>query len=566
MDAAEVCPEVALDTVLAPKEPNVARVPDGWGEQKKKISRRAVLAGAAGVAGVAASDALTRPAHRMHRRLAGAANAVDVTTVDTTNVVTFGADPTGVADSTTAIRNAIAGAYGAVYYPSGTYKVSGTLTSTLPLRHYGDSPMSSWIVPTSALGSSPVFDIQLPSTSNYSTYDTTGAQVIDLGFNLTAAPNCTGIYIEQYSQWCRIEHVFMEGGAISIHNQGQNNWLEDLILYDAGTCYLLVDAGSNGITGLELTVRDVTMERWSTGTTVVGIDVEAASPTTGGALYLQDVRIGTDPISGIQTNGGIKMAYTGPLNTGAANSHGLSVPLFAEKVIIDSVVGGNPGLTLYNVSDIQFSNGWINCGASTGGPCVRITGGERIGFAHNKFFGGANGGTAKTYDFVGSGTAAACTHGFVSEGNHCPTNWVYYLPTSGFAPTEMSLNDYVVNGTPGLAVSNNMAQLQTSAMTRFGPQYWSDKFTMRQAVLPDSVSSFFTTLNHGISPVISAPLVSSSLSHLVPYYFSPSGTIGALSVRTITNGTSFQIQSLQPNLSVQTGDNSTIGVLMFFRG
>ena len=49
---------------------------------------------------------------------------------------------------------------------------------------------------------------------------------------VTAASNCTGIYLEEYTQWTRLEHVFIEGGGISIHNQGQNNWLEDLILYD----------------------------------------------------------------------------------------------------------------------------------------------------------------------------------------------------------------------------------------------------------------------------------------------------------------------------------------------
>lgn len=60
---------------------------------------------------------------------------------DVFSVVSFGADPTGVADSTTAIQNAInaAGAAngGYVFFPAGTFKISATLvigngTTTLP--------------------------------------------------------------------------------------------------------------------------------------------------------------------------------------------------------------------------------------------------------------------------------------------------------------------------------------------------------------------------------------------------------------------------------------------------
>ena len=56
-----------------------------------------------------------------------------IRSTDWLNVVTmFGADPTGAADSTTAIQdalNAIPAGGGVVYVPSGTYKVSSTLTA-----------------------------------------------------------------------------------------------------------------------------------------------------------------------------------------------------------------------------------------------------------------------------------------------------------------------------------------------------------------------------------------------------------------------------------------------------
>jgi hypothetical protein len=62
------------------------------------------------------------------------------------NVLDKGADPTGVADSTTAIQNAIddaitrpsAGNSASVYLPAGTYKITDTLTVNKDIRFVGD--------------------------------------------------------------------------------------------------------------------------------------------------------------------------------------------------------------------------------------------------------------------------------------------------------------------------------------------------------------------------------------------------------------------------------------------
>src|SRR5690242_16205773 len=66
-------------------------------------------------------------------------------TVDTPgwiNVVSHGADPTGAADSTSAIQDAVKAlpsTGGVVYLPAGTYKMSGTVTcTTVPAYFLGD--------------------------------------------------------------------------------------------------------------------------------------------------------------------------------------------------------------------------------------------------------------------------------------------------------------------------------------------------------------------------------------------------------------------------------------------
>jgi parallel beta-helix repeat protein len=59
------------------------------------------------------------------------------------SVLDFGADPTGVADSTTAIQNALlAGSGKGVYVPAGIYKITATLKITSNTYFYGDGEAS----------------------------------------------------------------------------------------------------------------------------------------------------------------------------------------------------------------------------------------------------------------------------------------------------------------------------------------------------------------------------------------------------------------------------------------
>lgn len=70
------------------------------------------------------------------------------------NVMAYGADPTGVADSTTAINSAIATGR-SVYLPSGTYLVTNALTGIgYSTAFYGDGPHSTFIHVTSAFSAS----------------------------------------------------------------------------------------------------------------------------------------------------------------------------------------------------------------------------------------------------------------------------------------------------------------------------------------------------------------------------------------------------------------------------
>lgn len=56
-----------------------------------------------------------------------------------TNIVDYGADPTGVADSTTAIQAALNDATNGVYLPAGTYTITGTLTTKSNITIFSDA-------------------------------------------------------------------------------------------------------------------------------------------------------------------------------------------------------------------------------------------------------------------------------------------------------------------------------------------------------------------------------------------------------------------------------------------
>jgi hypothetical protein len=70
------------------------------------------------------------------------------------NILDFGADPTSVADSTAAIQaaiNSVAASGGQVYFPSGTYKITSTITiSTKGVHLIGDGQNATFInfIPT----------------------------------------------------------------------------------------------------------------------------------------------------------------------------------------------------------------------------------------------------------------------------------------------------------------------------------------------------------------------------------------------------------------------------------
>lgn len=74
--------------------------------------------------------------------------------VDWFNVINYGADPTGSADSTTAVSNAIAAATngGVIYFPAGTYKVSAININTSGITLLGAGQSATVLAPSTTTG------------------------------------------------------------------------------------------------------------------------------------------------------------------------------------------------------------------------------------------------------------------------------------------------------------------------------------------------------------------------------------------------------------------------------
>lgn len=142
----------------------------------------------------------------------------------TVNVLDFGADPTGVVDSTTSIQNAINSlpTGGILQFPPGTFKISATLNILKPVRLIG-SGMGSQYIPVSAAvtkvqwagGASPMMIFGANGTG--SSFIGGGCEGMHLDGNNAATYGWTVKDI-QYPAFRRVNFSQMVSGAILFTN------------------------------------------------------------------------------------------------------------------------------------------------------------------------------------------------------------------------------------------------------------------------------------------------------------------------------------------------------------
>ena len=193
------------------------------GEPRRAATRRSLLAGGAVVA-ASVGIATASPAD---------AATTATATPDWINVASsaYGADPTGASDSTSAFKSAIAAAAsaggGVVYIPTGTYKISSTLTcTTVPVYFVGDG---AWASVISFTGTGDCFRIYDSSTYGSRTKFAGGIAGITID-GASAGAGSSGVHVGdllQYELDLTVQN-FYGTGSIGVHLDNNYYWTEQL--------------------------------------------------------------------------------------------------------------------------------------------------------------------------------------------------------------------------------------------------------------------------------------------------------------------------------------------------
>jgi pectate lyase-like protein len=203
------------------------------GSPRASSTRRSLLAmGATGLLAGGAAVAITDVTSKTP-----ADAATTSTTTDWVNVTSYGADPTGAIDSTSAFQSAIdsftattpsnSAGCGVVYIPAGNYKISGTVNCpTVPVYFVGDG---AWATTVLFYGSGDCFRIYDKSTYGSRTKFGGGFVGITIdGTNATGA--ATGLHVGdllQYELDLTVQS-FSQAGSIGVHLDNNYYWTEQL--------------------------------------------------------------------------------------------------------------------------------------------------------------------------------------------------------------------------------------------------------------------------------------------------------------------------------------------------
>jgi Pectate lyase superfamily protein len=158
------------------------------------------------------------------------ADAATATTPDWVNVTSYGADPTGASDSTSAFKSAIAAvasAGGVIYIPAGTYTISSTLTcTTVPVYFVGDG---AWATIISFTGTGGCFRIYDSSTYGSRTKFAGGIAGITID-GAKAGSGAAGLHVGdllQYEVDLTVQN-FYGTNSIGVHFDNNYYWMEQL--------------------------------------------------------------------------------------------------------------------------------------------------------------------------------------------------------------------------------------------------------------------------------------------------------------------------------------------------
>ncbi len=451
-----------------------------------------------------------------------------------------GAVGDGVTNSTAGINAAIAAAPagGTVLFGPGLWLTDAlTITKPITLTSVGGR-FAAWLKPRTAI-TTPLVTFSLPTSSGTgSNRNLYGPSVVNLGMDLYAAPQATGIdfaYNSGGGGHPLVRDVYIQGGNVSINVAQANGWIEDCALFDADRMIVV-----NGDQGAELTLRDLYLGRNVAGTTTAAVDVTSSTSGPKGAIYAHNIRLSVNYPTGTATYG---------FRAVAATTY-TSLPLFLNSCIFDNVT---TALKTTNISDVEVNGGWYNSGNL--GPAYEVEGGRDIKLRDATWFGGPSG-TPSSIKFLGGNTDYLST-----SGNRFHTNPIFRMPASG-APTNLYPgNDILWVGDPS-TITNDLTLFRAALGKRHQYGLEIDDVPIIKEVA--NGPSGLVALSGGTATVAHTQAsASNTVIHATHRIIS--GTPGNLILQNVTDATSFTIQSWKADGTLQTADNSTVAWFMYRR-
>ncbi len=404
-----------------------------------------------------------------------------------------------------------------IVVPAGEYMVDPAIMRMLSKRSIrGDGSDSSWFTLRSNT-SGAALAIESDGIGVRNSY---GTRVKGIGINLVNAPSAVGIRVGEVGgtglkgNWTHLDDVRVEGGTISFDCQSFNTKLTNFHLLNPSQSFMKIHP-----VGQEFRCWDGVMEVSPAVTVQIAVDIPILVGGAAGAVYLRDVAL---------NNSGTVLVG---IYEHCPNGSTASVPLRAINVTLDNV--GGLGYYLANVTDAQIIGGWVNAAAGTiNGAIGFLGGGNHTVMGVQQLNGGSSGGCS--FDFLG-GTPT----GIVLLGNS-PVTGPYYRLSATEKPTELLIWDKLANAAVEANITNDPAGLRAAMAHHWTPPMLSAPALHASAGATPVIGR--ATLVAGTVTVPCAN-VDSALSEFTLTRRVAGGTVGDLSIGTVTTGVSFVINS-----------------------
>ncbi len=433
------------------------------------------------------------------------ATTVATKLAQTVSVIDFGADPTGAADSTTAIRNAVATGK-AVRFNQGSYTISGTITiSTQGQSIFGDGIALSQLYSNS--NAVPIFSVTANSVE---------ISNLNISYNTTAIVGGDAIYSNASDLFLTNIQILNGYNGIQLITPGNDAVLSGLYVYNTVNSGIFLNAVG--------------------GTVISNFIINAITSTNNanGGLFF------SNQCEGAQISNGDILGGSYSITTGSTTYAPASRPAYIafSNVYFDSSVNGT---YLNNIVETSFTNCWFSGGRSgSGNPGCSTYQCNSIGFVNCKFvncgsYGAEVNSTSDRVRFVGcsfNGNSFSTASSFAGLLINTATNTIVigntFSNTEGFVGTQ-GYGISISNSTTNAIIKDNVLSGNATGPIFLGAGTsglifeGNIGYVTQNGGLASAGSGTSLVVNHGLSVSPNKVLITPVIANYGAFYVSSVG-------------------------------------------